>query len=406
MDTLMRRMIGSAPVAAVSPEQTKSTPYEGKYVQSGSGGWLLLPAISVAIGCRGQGNFTRYDPKGGKMNIDLNRSIKISFIIFACVLLTACGTSKTFVIDSNPKGALIIQHDKPVIEESFFWNVTYRGETPTQGDARFIGSIDTYYFTAEKRGYSPSIQKVTKESDLATITFNMSRIEGVPIETFKKENLFSGKFVLLPADTEVIIHSGIGRLDKKEYSPEISKKVTEDFNGALTGAFNNSQSKQVLVSSDSLKKDWEALSGELRTYLLKLNYKRLNYYSLPPYINAKLAAFKAFSEGAKGQTGSDPSYLLYIWARCISETKSRKIGNIVVGAASTAMAFSNPGFPYDPSAFNPNSGTMVVIYIIDANTSEVLYIEPRDFGYDITDPDDLKKVADFLSRFPNIDKKK
>jgi len=340
------------------------------------------------------------------MNICVNRSFKISLIIFTCVLLTACGTSKQFVIDSDPKGALIIQHDKPVIEESFFFNVTYRGETPTQGDALFIGSIETYYFTAEKRGYSPSIQKVTKESDLATITLNLNRIEGVPIETFKKENLLSGKFVLLPADTEVIIHSGVGRLDKKEYSPEISKKVTEDFNGALTMAFTDSQSKQVSVSSDSLKKDWEALAGELKAYLLKLNYKRLNYYSLPPYINAKVAAFKAFSEAAKGQTGSDPSYLLYIWARCISETKGRKIGNVLVGAASTGMAFANPGYYYDPSAFNPDSGTMVVMYVIDANTSEVLYIEPRDFGYDITDPDDLKKVADIVSRFPNIDKKK
>ncbi|MCX5844380.1 MAG: hypothetical protein NT022_11680 [Deltaproteobacteria bacterium] len=264
------------------------------------------------------------------MNISVNRSFKISLIIFfAGVSLTACGTSKSYVMDSNPKGALIIQHDKPVIEESFILNVMYRGETPTQADVRFFGSIDTYYFTAEKRGYAPSIQKVTKESDLATITFNMNRIEGVPTEIFKKENLLSGKFVLLPTDVEVIIHSGIGRMDKK----------------------------------------------------------------------------KSFSETAKGQTGSDPSYLIYIWARCISETKGRKIGNIFVGTAAAARASIRPAFYYDPSAFNPDSGTMAVIYVIDANTSEVLYIEPRDFGYDITDPDDLNKVADILSKFPNIEKR-
>jgi len=340
------------------------------------------------------------------MNISVNRSFKISLIIFfACVSLTACGTSKSYVMDSNPKGALIIQHDKPVIEESFILNVMYRGETPTQADVRFFGSIDTYYFTAEKRGYAPSIQKVTKESDLATITFNMNRIEGVPTEIFKKENLLSGKFVLLPTDVEVIIHSGIGRMDKKEYSLEISKKVTGDLNGALARAFNNSQSKQVSVSTGSLEKDWEALSGNVKTYLLKLNYKRLNYYSLPPYINSKVPAFKSFSETAKGQTGSDPSYLIYIWARCISETKGRKIGNIFVGTAAAARASIRPAFYYDPSAFNPDSGTMAVIYVIDANTSEVLYIEPRDFGYDITDPDDLNKVADILSKFPNIEKR-
>jgi hypothetical protein len=52
-----------------------------------------------------------------------------------------------------------------------------------------------------------------------------------------------------------------------------------------------------------------------------------------------------------------------------------------------------------------DSGTMFMLYVIDVNTSEVLYIEPRYLNYDITDFDNLLKAVSVISRFPIIDNK-
>jgi len=329
-------------------------------------------------------------------------------LIMSMVIITGCGTTKNFAIQSNPEGALIIKHDKAKIDDSFF--IDYCGETPGRKKVTFFGD-DKYFFTVEKRGYSAATQPVTKDSD-TTISFHLDRIEGVSEEVFKKENLLSATFILLPVEVEVVIHSGVGRMDKMEQSSEKSKVVSEQFYTELIKAIgqnNNKQISHLAILEESLKNDWETLLSDLKDYILKLNIERLNYYSLPPFITAKVEGFETLIDRIKEEVEveSDNTYLLFIWGKCISETKGRKAGNIIFSILGPAVAAANPAAIYDPTAFESSTGTTMVLFVIDAKTSEVLFIEPKTFShFDITNCDHLKKVANTISMFPNIDKKK
>lgn len=331
----------------------------------------------------------------------------LMFVLINVVFIGGCGTTKNFVIQSNPKGALIMSHCKmSALDESIY--IDYCGETPAEKKVTFWGDNE-YLFTVEKRGYSASTQRVTKDSD-TTISFHLDRIEGVPKEIFRKDSLLSGTFLLLPPDVEVVIHSGIGRMDKMEKSSEKSKVVSEQFYTELIKVISQNNNKQInhlAILEESLKNDWETLLSDLNDYILKLNNERLNYYSLPPFITAKVEGFETLIDRIKEEVESDNTYLLFIWGKCISETKGRKAGNIILSILGPAVAVANPAAIYDPTAFGSSTGTTMVLFVIDAKTSEVLFIEPKTFShFDITNFDHLKKVANTLSMFPNIDKKK
>jgi hypothetical protein len=333
-------------------------------------------------------------------------TVLMLFVVVSSVFIGGCGTTKNFAIQSSPEGALIIKHDAKEVDESSKWSIAYCGETPGEKKVTFIGD-DEYYFTAEKRGYKASTQPVTKESDTA-ISFNLEKIDGVPEKTFEKDNLQYGSFIILPPDLEVIIHSGIGRMDKMEKSSEKSKVVSEQFYSEFIKAIgqnNNKQIRHLAIFEESIKNDWGKNSSDLNDYILKLSIERLNYYSLPPFITAKVEGFETLIDRIKEEVESDNTYLLYIWGKCISETKGRKAGNIIFSILGPTVAAANPSAIYDPTAFGSSTGTTMVLFVIDAKTSEVLFIEPRYLNYDITDFDNLVKAASIISRFPIIDNK-
>jgi len=205
---------------------------------------------------------------------------------------------------------------------------------------------------------------------------------------------------------EVHIRSGVGRLDKVELSPEASQKVTEELNVELVNTIggNNKQIYQAAIDA-SLKTDWQNLLLNLNKYLLKLGADRLPYYSLPPYVTANVEGFKPFIERFNNQPGNDKPYLLYLWNKCITETTGRQAGNLMLSVLGPVATVASRSYVYDPAAFLPNSGTLVVIYVIDAKTSEVVHIEQRVFS-DITDGDALRAMASAISKFPIIDEKK
>jgi len=330
---------------------------------------------------------------------------------FLAIILTACGTTtKNFVMDSNPKGALVVVQPKEgspslLVKGDLVMKETPLCETPATVTVRLMSDTTKATLVAEKRGYTSSSYEVNKDSAEA-VFFDLKRIDGVPEATFKKEDLASGRYSLLPAFVEVHIRSGVGRLDKVELSPEASQKVTEELNAELVNTLggNNKQIYQAAIDA-SLKTDWQNLSTNLNKYVLKLNANRLQYYSLPPYITSNVEGFKPFIERFNNQQGNDKPYLLYVWSKCITQTTGRQVGNLILSGLAPVAAAGSYSLVYDPTAFLPNSGTLVVIYVIDAKTSEVVHIEQRVFS-DITDGDALRAMASAIGKFPVIDEKK
>lgn len=338
-----------------------------------------------------------------KLRSCIEVSKKVLFVVSIALIGFGCGTTKQFKIESVPGQALVMVHESEQLEDSNY--VVYGEETPTRQSINFWGEQNEYYVTAEKRGYEPKTRLVTKESQ-PFVSFNLEKIPGISAQVFRKDNLHTGKFTLLPPSMEVIIHSGVGRLDKKTLSPELSDEVSTKLQVELSGALQ--QNRQFVIpdySQQSLLEDWSSFSDGFKDNIIKFNVKRLNYYSRPPYIGSQVSGFKEFIDNLKKCTGNDIKYLLYIWGKCISETKGRKTGNIILSILGAAVQGINPSVFYDPSAFTPDSGTLVVLYVIDAGTSEVLYIEPRYFDRDISKVKGLNEVVKVLCRFPGIDQK-
>lgn len=345
---------------------------------------------------------------------------RIGIVVSMVFLCSACFTTKEFSIDSNPKGGLVIQHDNEELDQfsgpppdgslSFWkgWSLEIC-KSPCKAKITFFS--DAYFYTVLKRGYTSETQAVTKDSNLF-LSFNLKRIEGVSEEIFNKERLSSGTYTLLPVDVEVHIHSGVGNLEKIKLSPDRSEKVSEELYNEIAKVLGTNSEQRIKCPealSEPSKSSWENVRTGLKKYVSKLSSTRLNYYSYPPYIKTQVEGFKNFSGKLNKQAGGDSPYLLYVGGKCISETTGRKVGSIAVvllGAAAQGAAMAMHTYTYIPMyEYNPDSGTLIVLYVIDAKTSEVLYIEQRFFP-DITNANALHEAAATLSLFPNIPKDK
>ena len=325
-------------------------------------------------------------------------------MLSAAILIGGCGSVKKISIESNPTKALVMSHENEKVDDSFF--VDYFDPTPGQYNISLWGNKGKRYVTAEKRGYKAATREVSKESG-TSLSFQLDRIEGVPETVFDEKNLRSGTFYLLPTNVEVFVHTGAGRLGKQKFSAELSKTVTDNFFTRLATAFKSNTHVELPVTpgDGAVLEEWDNIAGPLKNYLQTLKVRRLKYYGRPPYIDKKVKGFSLLREKLNGKNGAEAPYLIYVWSKCISETKGRKTANLLLGLLGAAMTGINSNFVYDPSAFNPTSGTLVVLYVIDAVTSEVLYIEPRYFQVDISKEKHLIQVADLIGKFPFIDKK-
>ncbi len=332
---------------------------------------------------------------------------KLLLSALSLLLLTACGTTaKNLVVDSSPQRALVVAQPvegfpSMLVKGELVMRETSLGETPAAVEVRFMSDAAKVTLTAEKRGYASSSREVTKDST-DPVFFDLKRIDGVPEATFKLENLAVESYSLLPAYVEVHVRSGVGRLDKVEFSPQSSRNVTEELNRELAKTLAGGSGRIHRAAIDaSLQPDWHKMTTNLNTYLLQLNPKRLRYYSLPPYLNSKVEGFKPFIASFGAEEGNDQPYLLYVWSKCITETAGRKVGNALLSALGPVATVASRGYVYDPAAFLPNSGTLVVIHVIDAKSSEVVHIEQHTFA-DITDGESLRALAGAIGTYPGF----
>jgi len=339
-----------------------------------------------------------------------------ALVVAGCLtmLLSACGTTKNFAVDSSPKGALVVAQAKegyPVVKGATVYRDMPLCETPTTVPITFMGDTTKATLIAEKRGYTSASCDLDKTST-ETVHFALQKIDGVPEATFDKKDLPSAEFSLLPLYVEVHVRSGVGRLDSLALSPEASQKAMDELTTEVLKSLAGTNSHIHPAAIDApLKTDWQTLTPDFNKYVLKLDANRLPYYSLPPYITTSVEGFRPFLGRLVDQPGNDRPYLLYVWSKCITETAGRQVGNVLfslLGAATAGYSTAaGTGFHhiYDPSAFAPDSGTLVMMCVIDAKTSEVVHIEQRVFP-DITDDDALKAMASAISAFPAVAVKK
>lgn len=319
-------------------------------------------------------------------------------------LLAGCGTTKSFVINSEPEGALVIKHYYENINE-FPYYTKYLNETPTKGKVWFLGS-ESEYFTAEKRGYKASTQSVTKNSPEA-ILFRLEKINGVSEKVLSREELKTRKFILLPPEVEIIYHGGVGGFDKYKYSLKVSKEVTSEFNRLLTESCNKNSQIKPIILSEPLEDNWNSLSEDFKKQLKTLNPQRLKYYSTPPYIAPSVKIFEEFSNSIINQDRE--SLLLYIYGKCVTPSKGRIFGNIALSTASGVVqgfhASQGRSYYSNPNAFRLDSSTLIVLCVIDPHSSEVLNIDSILFNIDISKPNTLPGIVQSINQYPNIELK-
>jgi len=316
-------------------------------------------------------------------------------------LLAGCGTTKSFVINSEPEGALVIKHS---VENHSYrpYSIIYLNETPTKEKVWFLGS-EPSYFTAEKRGYKASTQCVTKNST-ETILFRLEKINGVSEKILSREELKTKNFILLPPEVEIVYHGGVGAMHKYKYSLKVSKEVTSEFNRLLTESCNKDSQIKPIMLSETLQDNWNSLSEDFKRQLKTLNPQRLKYYSTPPYIAPSVKNFEEFSNSIINQDRE--SLLLYIYGKCVTPSKGRIFGNIALSGVSAVMegvhAAQGRSYYSEPNAFRLDSSTLIVLYIIDPHSSEVLNIDSILFNIDISKPNTLPRIVQSINQFPNI----
>jgi hypothetical protein len=326
--------------------------------------------------------------------------------ILVMLLLTGCGTTRRFNIQSDPEGALVTVHNGPKLEDSLFKENA--GVTPVKKPLVFLKG-ESRFITVEKRGYEPATLEVSSQTrpDLA---MQLERIPDASTEIFDQQKLQSAVFVLLPVEVEVTVHSGVGRLDKRNLSPEKSQAAAAQLDDELLRRCAGRPLQPLSrPGTETIRSQWQSLEPELQRVLLKLDAARLDFTSRPTLLRDQLAGFGTFCDELNRVWPDSPPFLLFVWARCTSETKGRKTGNLLLGllgaaASGAAAAMGNNSFFYDPSAFNPDSGTLAMLYVIDARTTEVVHIEPHLFGHDLTKADQLARFAEIVANFPTIDR--
>lgn len=331
----------------------------------------------------------------------------VMLLLLLAVFLGGCGTTKVFTVDTNPKGSLVTTKQIPKDESDILakiYGTKYHGESPSKAQIIFLEG-DRFSVTAEKRGYEPASIEVNKDSEIA-LSFELKRIQGVSEEPFRRESLETGSFTLLPVFAEVSVRSGVGRTGSREYSAELSKKIADSLNAELTNLLRDGKKpmRRPCQQEEKYSREWSVCTRELNEYLFTLDPARLAYYGMPPFVKGKVAGFEQLVDRLE-QIGTKNPYLLYVHAKCITETTGRKVGNFFASILGAGMAGTGSMPYYDPTAFNPDSGTLVTLYVLDSKTTEVLHIEQRVFD-DITDEEYLKAMAANIGAFPKIEEKK
>ncbi len=318
-------------------------------------------------------------------------------ILFACtsglfclaMLLSSC-SSRTFSINCEPSGSLIMQGTK----YSFLTSSNIVGVAPLQTKVMFLGKNDSYFFSATKRGFYPDTVYITRDSALS-LTFSLKPIEGADTTTFNPAKLKGASFIMLPVLVDVYLHKGVGSLDKYEYTETQSSEVTKNLDNGIREVHSQSNTEYPGLVSVKEPDSWKFYSEKYRDFLLDLNGNLLNYYPEHPSIKGVYWPIdKLF------QVGSDSSrYLVYTYCKTVKPTAGRIVGNIAATVAAGAVEGYNTatyGYSisyYNAEAFSIDNNTLIVSFVICPKTGKVLFRKDTVVGYDIVGEKGQKNIT-------------
>lgn len=324
-----------------------------------------------------------------------------------CVLMSlvvglsvACGTTREFTVDSRPAGALIIEHYEEQLDEDGLLETD--GETP--GTARMVFFDESpRYLTVQRRGYEPATVRVDRGSP-ETVSLTLDRIPEISDEPPDRESALDSDFVLLPVDVELQMRTGVGALGHLEPAPLAAARLSEELRDALESRLGAGRGRMRPAWTDGpeVLDGWDGINGGLHDVLRKLRLDMIPYLPRPPLLDP-VEGFAEMREMVRPEE-VPPSHLLYVWCRAVSETKSRKIGNVVSMLAGGVVEGYNPSYASvsNPAVFTPSSGAVLLFYVIDAATSEVVTLVPYPIHGDLTHDDAVGQVAELIARFPNL----
>jgi len=317
------------------------------------------------------------------------------------VALVGCGTSRQFTVVSEPAGALIVEHSQPSLDDSVL--LESDGETPGTAKVVFFGETP-HYVTVQKRGYEPATTKLDEQSP-EVVNLELEPIPGVPREPPDQEAARRGRYLLMPVDVELQMKTGVGAVGHLEPAPLEAERLTGLLRTELAErlAGSGGRLQAAWSASPQLLDAWGQVAAPLHDVLRKLRPGLLAYRSLPPLLD-EVDAFAKVRQAVRPEDG-DGRYLLYVWCRAVTETKGRKVGNVLAMLAGAVVEGVNPSYASisNPAVFAPSSGAMLLFYVIDAATSEVVLIVPYQVDADLTKERSMAAVSDLISRFPNLE---
>lgn len=334
------------------------------------------------------------------------KNIAAIVVILAMQLIIQACSSKNFVVRSVPDGSMVLVGRRPNL---YGFPDDICGISPINKKMIFAGKKDQYYIKAINRGYEPDSVLINKDSN-PEIILNLRKMESFSENQNPDYSLKDSDFYLLPVNTNIIIHKGVGNLDKYVRSDELSKAISDSLDTKLKTV---RLSDRVNYISNSLFPDlsgWQRSSDSLSSFLLKLKAELLLYYPLPPSIPEKdLNTMTSLIETWRLSPMKDTTHklLVYIWCKSIEPTKGRVVGNIATNIASGAVhgyesaAYGHSLTPYDPQAFALDYSTIWMVFLIEPEKGRIINISQHTVPFAITKPVNLDKLVEIFANLNN-----
>ncbi|MBK7712388.1 MAG: hypothetical protein IPJ37_16580 [Bacteroidales bacterium] len=333
-----------------------------------------------------------------------NRFAAIIIIPALLLIIQAC-SSRNFTVRSIPVGSMILMSRSPNI---YGLPDEICGISPVNKKMIFAGKKDQYYFKAINQGYEPDSVLINKDSK-SEIELNLRKMESFSEIQKPVYSLKEADFCLLPVNTNIIIHKGVGNLDKYVHSDELSKAYSDSLDTKLKTMLVSGQMKYISNDNFSDISAWQRSSDSLSIFLLKLKSELLPYYPLPPAIPEKdLRLLTSLPDSYHLSPLKDTTDRLFVflWCKSIEPTKGRVVGNIATSLASGAVqgyetaSYGHAITTYNPQAFAIDNSTIWMVFVIEPQSGRILHISQHTLPYEITKPANLKKLTDNIVTIP------
>lgn len=308
------------------------------------------------------------------------------FPVTAIVLLFYNCSMRTFYLSAVPEGTLIQHAGYFTAGESTIQEIPYT--------LAFIGKKDSSYFSAMKRGYFEDTIWVKKNSP-EKVCFNLERREGIAESCMYKELMNNAELSVFPPVVDVILHKGVGNLDKYEKSDELSSEVQLQLSEIVKNEFekDTSGSKLHFIAGSDTVDAFQVPSKAIHS-LLSFKPSLLKYYGIPPAVNSReLLSYPGQA------TVNDFTLWVVVYCKTVKPTAGRIIGNAAATIGSGAVQgyqqamYGYSTMMYDAAAYAVDNSTLMMAFFIHPRSGEVIDIKQVTYPFDITNQKYQEKIV-------------